>query len=225
MKCTQCAGRSQRTLCKNCTGQLGEMLAELDWLLRELEVTAGRRDKLTVGAARGADSPPQINFNADEVLGDVGIELQVIVSALGGSWAAVSPRRRVRWLRGQLDALSDHSDARRHFRTIQDWSGLNGPGPIHDLINRPERRFAGDCPECGELCGLATMTTPTPSANPVERRSTWSATGLARSSNTTYSPGAGPATGSGQPPGARSEGDAVLLDHQRDTALGRISEP
>ena len=128
------------------------MLADLSWLLRELEVTAGRRDRLTIGAVRSAASPSQINFSADGLMGDVGIELQTIVSALGGPWVDASPRVRVQWLRSRLPALAGLSDARRHYRTIEDWAGLNGPGPIHDLINRPDRRFAGDCPDCGELC-------------------------------------------------------------------------
>ena len=127
------------------------MLADLSWLLRELEVTAGRQDRLTVGAVRSASSPAQINFGADGLMGDVGIELQTVVSALGGPWTPASPRQRVRWLRGRLEALADLKDARQHYRTIEDWAGRNGPGPIHDLINRPDRRFAGDCPDCGEL--------------------------------------------------------------------------
>jgi hypothetical protein len=129
------------------------MLADLGWLLRELEVTAARQDRLTVGTVRGAVSPSQMNFGADGLLGDVGIELQLIVSALGGAWKPASARARVWWLRSRLNALANLPNAHHYFKIIENWAGFKGsPGPIHDVINRPDKRFAGDCPDCGELC-------------------------------------------------------------------------
>lgn len=150
MKCVQCTGRSQLPLCKRCVAQLGELLDDLDWLIGQLEITATRQDRLTVGMSRAFGHPMPANHPACELLRDVGAELGRVAAALSPTLGPLAPRLTVWWLRQRLDALAGLSDADRHYRTVAHWAGF--PSPIHDLINRPDRRFAGSCPDCKTLC-------------------------------------------------------------------------
>ena len=145
MKCTQCEGRSQLPLCKTCKSQLDQMLADLSWLLHELEVTAARQDRLTVGMARPAERPSPANMGAVELLRSIQVQLSGLAHGV-----KLPPRMLVWWLR-ELD-LASRDDAAHCYRAIQSLVGASGRGPVHDIINRCDRRFAGDCPDCGELC-------------------------------------------------------------------------
>ena len=154
MKCQQCGGRAQLPLCKTCTGQLGGMLDDLGWLLHELEITAARQDKLTVGTLpAGVVHPSPINVGAIELLRSIGGQLRWLVGGFFNNDlpVAAQPRLMVWMLRRDLDKLAWRSDAETCYRTIQRLVGPTGHGPIHDTINRCDRRFAGDCPDCGVL--------------------------------------------------------------------------
>jgi hypothetical protein len=148
MKCDECGGRAQRPLCGRCVDTLGVMLTDLDWLLRELEVTAARQDRLTVGMAAASEHPWPVNISACELLRSIGAELRWIVPVP----VAADPRLLVWWLRKHLDEIVARSDAGVIYRAIRRLAGTSGHGPIHDLINRPDRRFAGQCPDCQALC-------------------------------------------------------------------------
>ena len=149
MKCTQCGGRAQLPLCRTCTAQLDAMLADLGWLLYELEVTARRQDRLTVGMTRPSERPSPANMGAVELLRSIQSQLRWL-STNSTLPVAAGPRLLVWWLRRQ--ELASRSDAAVFYRHIQALVGVSGHGPVHDLINRCDRRFAGDCPDCGALC-------------------------------------------------------------------------
>jgi hypothetical protein len=147
MECSHCGRRAHIPLCNTCVESLGGMLTELVWLLRELEITAARQDRLTLGVARLVEHPSPANMGAVELLGSVGTQLRGIVDL------ALEPRALARWLYDHLDELTRRPDAARCYRTVQHLVGISSAGgPIHDVINRPDRRCAGDCPECGEIC-------------------------------------------------------------------------
>jgi len=128
------------------------MLSELCWLLGELEVTAARQDRLTVGGARQFAHPVPANHSACELLRSVGLQLEGIVAALDPTLPSAAPQLVVWWLRRHLDSLVRLSDVDTHFRVIQQLTGSAAPGPLHDAINRPDRRFAGPCPDCETMC-------------------------------------------------------------------------
>ena len=148
MKCQQCDGRAQLPLCKRCTTQLAEMLIDLGWLVGELEVTAGRRDRLTTGMARATEHPAPISFGAVDLMRDVTTQLR----HLHGVVLLPEPRQVVKWLHRHFDELVRAPDAHKIYRAIERLVGFNSNGPIHDAINRPDVRFAGQCPDCGEYC-------------------------------------------------------------------------
>jgi len=119
------------------------MLADLSWLLGELEVTARRQDRLTLGGSRSAERPLPANMGAIDLLRSIKDQLSDLTNGV-----KLSPRMLVWWLR-ELD-LASRDDAATCYRTIQRL--VSFPGPVHDAINRPDRKFVGDCPECGRLC-------------------------------------------------------------------------
>lgn len=152
MKCTQCSGRAVLPLCNRCIDTLDGMLSELCWLLGELEVTAARQDRLTIGESRQFGHPAPANYSACELLRSVGAQVEGIALALNPTLPDAPAQLVVWWLRLHLPSLVRLSDADKHFRVIQRLVGFGAPGPIHDAINRPDRRFAGPCPDCGTVC-------------------------------------------------------------------------
>jgi hypothetical protein len=146
MKCGQCGGRAQLVLCTRCRGQLEGMLADLGWLLRELEVTATRQDRLSVGKSRRTGHSSPANMGAIELRRSIAGELQQI------SGLKADPRLLVWMLRRDVDRIVTRPDAAAVYRRISRMVGFARPGPLHDAINRPDVRFAGECADCGELC-------------------------------------------------------------------------
>jgi hypothetical protein len=152
MKCTQCGGRAQLSLCARCTTQLDQMLDDLSWLLGELETTATRQDRLTTGGSRSADQPSPANLGAVELLRAIREELRWLAAGINLLPMGVAPRLVVWWLRQHFDEIVRRSDAATFYRSVARLVGFSTPGPVHAVINRPDRKFVGDCPECGELC-------------------------------------------------------------------------
>jgi hypothetical protein len=147
MKCQQCGARATLALCRRCVAELCQMLTDLSWLLRELEVTARRADRLCPGQSRVADYPMPINVDAVELLQTVATTLAAVAQAPAGG-----PREVVWWCRTHFGVLIRSEEAGALFATVSHLVGNAGYGPLHDVINRPERRFAGICPECGHFC-------------------------------------------------------------------------
>jgi hypothetical protein len=150
MKCTQCGGRGQLPLCTRCVDQLEGMLTDLSWLLGELEVTADRQDRLSVGKSRRMGHASPANVGAIELQRAVREELRWTVGR--PTLPIRNPQLWVWWIRTHLDEIVRAPDAAAVYRTVVRLSGFHSPGPIHHAINKPERRFAGECPDCGELC-------------------------------------------------------------------------
>jgi hypothetical protein len=152
--CQQCGGRAQLVLCRRCIAQLEQMLTDLCWLLGELSTTARRQDRLSVGAARLVEHPSPANMSAVDLLRSMDTQLRWIIGQVHQATlpAAAEPRLLAWWLCQHLDELARWDQAAAVYKHIQDLVGGHGPGPIHDVINRDDRRFAGQCPSCAALC-------------------------------------------------------------------------
>jgi hypothetical protein len=150
MKCTQCGGRAQLSLCSRCADQLDGMLIDLGWLLSELEVTAVRQDRLTRGVSKRSEHPSPANISAVELLRSIREELRWLSAGINLLPMGVTPRLMVWWMRQHFDEIIRRSDAATFYRSVAHLVGF--PGPVHSLINRFDHRSAGDCPECGRVC-------------------------------------------------------------------------
>jgi hypothetical protein len=130
------------------------MLTDLGWLLRELEVTATKQDRLSIGKNRRVEHASPINMGATELLRSIRKELRFAVGRFTyGVLPHVDARLWVWWLREHISEVVQRSDAAVVYRSIERMvGGLSSPGPIHDAINRTDTRFAGECPECGACC-------------------------------------------------------------------------
>lgn len=154
MQCQQCGGRAQLPLCPRCVAQFEQMLGDLGWLVRQLEITAERQDRLNTGGARGSEHPLPANMSAIELLRSVSYTLRWLVDGMISTVLPTAAPSTVLiwWLQHRLDELARRGDAARCYQAVQDLVGASGHGPIHDVINRCDRVFCGDCPDCGELC-------------------------------------------------------------------------
>ena len=157
MNCGECGRKAQTPLCNRCTQQLAQILTELSWLLGELKTTITRKDKLTLGAPRHNSHTNPINLAAADLHDHAATTLAAIVDDLTQNALTLQeapPQLLAVWLRQNVRELQHHPNAPTHYRALKHLAGHTSPrgGPIHDLINRPDRRFAGPCPECETMC-------------------------------------------------------------------------
>ena len=153
--CQHCTRTTQLHLCTPCATNLRELLAELPWLLHQLDVTLCRRDHLNSGGPghTHVDANP-INVGAMELMRQASATLHAIaldlveVHALTRIPALVnaSPALIAWWLKNNLRAIQNHPKAGEHYTAIYELVGDPNPGPIHHAINRGDRHFAGPCP-------------------------------------------------------------------------------
>lgn len=158
VNCATCGTPAQTNICVDCEARLAEALRELVWLLRQLDVTTRRLDKLNKGAVGGScDNPSPINFGAMETARETRsllLELVATVMATGtGRLAtmleAVATPDLAAWLAVNTRHIANHPDASRIFTAITglvDDDERGRPGPLYTAINRTDRRFAGPCP-------------------------------------------------------------------------------
>ena len=153
--CQNCTRTTQLHLCTPCATNLRELLAELPWLLHQLDITLTRQDHLNTGGPGHTHTDPNpVNVGAMELMRTTCTALRQIaldVSEIHGSeqipaLVNASPPLIATWLRGNLGAIQKHPKAGQHYKTIVDLVGDTTPGPIHHAINRPATRFAGPCP-------------------------------------------------------------------------------
>ncbi|AMU39229.1 hypothetical protein A3N99_02750 [Mycobacteroides abscessus] len=168
--CRKCRRKSDLFLCNLCIEELTGYLAELAWLVEQLDVTVARQDKLTTGAVgHSSDNPSPINFGAMEIARRAQNTITTIIRDLcetrGIEYVVMRPvgldfigplqpdQQRVRswrprpladmceWLAKHAHAIASDEGAVVYYN---DTKGLHDE--ITRVINRPDRHFAGPCP-------------------------------------------------------------------------------
>ena len=153
--CQHCSRTTQLHLCTPCTKNLADLLAELPWLLHQLDVTLCRQDRLNTGAnpTHNLDANP-VNVGAMELMRKAcGVLRRIALDAAEihateriPALVNASPSQVALWLKHNLRAIQNHPNAGQHYTAIKDLVGDTQPGPIHHAINRPDTHFAGPCP-------------------------------------------------------------------------------
>lgn len=175
VKCQTCGQPAQTNLCDDCRRRLTEGLRELVWLLKQLDVTTRRLDKLNKGAiGGGCDNPSPINFGAMESARETRAVLLELVDRIARTGTGRPPAQLdsvatpdlAAWLAVNTGHIANHPDAGRIMATVLafvDDDPRGRPGPLYTAINRTDRRFAGPCPTLrghnprGERIECATM--------------------------------------------------------------------
>ena len=153
--CQHCTRTTDLHLCTPCATNLADLLAELPWLLHQLDITLCRRDHLNSGGPghTHVDANP-INVGAMELMRQASATLHAIALDVSEIHASeqipalvnASPPLIAAWLRGNVGAIANHPKAGEHYKAIEKLVGDPNPGPLHAAINRPATRFAGPCP-------------------------------------------------------------------------------
>lgn len=153
-ECQHCTRKTQLPLCTPCTRHLATLLAELPWLLHQLNITCCRQDHLHAAGTPTTTTTNPINVGAMELLRQTSATLHLIAADIAETHGAEripalinsSPTQVAGWLKTNLRAIQNHPHAGRHYQAISDLVGDTQPGPIHHAINRPDTLFAGPCP-------------------------------------------------------------------------------
>lgn len=146
--CRNCRRNTELFLCGLCAKELHALLADLPWLLEQLEITVVRQDKLATGVVgRGSDNPSPINVGAMELARNLHGQLGTIIRDLnevrgqhvdtGVGWRSAS---MARWLYRHSQAISCSEDAGQIMREIR-----GGTEAILAVINRASRMYCGPC--------------------------------------------------------------------------------
>lgn len=156
--CQRCGGRTQLSLCNACTQKLQALLADLPWLLKQLDTTVQRQDRLTTGNTIGSSTAPPatINLDAMDTARNVRITLLAIFDAI--TIQPAMPKLRMdhvptpdiaRTLSANAFRIAHHPNAGEFYsdiaQLIED-DEIGRAGPMWKAINRTEKLFAGPCP-------------------------------------------------------------------------------
>lgn len=181
--CRNCGRKSDMFLCSGCVEELDIILDGMPWLLKQIEVSILRQDRLTVGeVGKSAGTPSPLNTDAvviaDRARNTIStwvrdlcetrrIEFTVPMVVSRGFIGPLKPDwRRVpddyqptaadgaRWLAEHVNTIALDIDAARCFKELHDLAD-----EIVTAINRPDRHFAGPCP---------TVRAYSPTGKPIE---------------------------------------------------------
>lgn len=156
--CRNCGASTDLFLCPDCVDWLTASLREMVWLLRQLDTTVRRQDKLNTGTlGGGGDNPSPINFGAMETSRSTRTTLLELVREIAVAGTGREPSRLdtvatpdlAAWLAANVHHIAKNQNAGATFRTITglvDEDDRGRPGPLYTAINRTDRRFAGPCP-------------------------------------------------------------------------------
>lgn len=156
--CKHCGGAATLFLCDDCVWRLKEALRELAWLLKQLDTTVHRQDKLNTGSIGGSsDNPSPINFGAMETARETRATLLRLVETIAQdrigrmppALKTVATPDLAAWLASNVRHIARHTTAAHVLTTITglvDDDERGRPGPLYTAINRTDRRFAGPCP-------------------------------------------------------------------------------
>jgi hypothetical protein len=145
--CRNCRRDTELFLCALCTKELHALLADLPWLLDQLEITVIRQDKLSTGViGRSSDNPSPINVGAMELSrnlrGQLGTMVRDLCEVRGVQVpaAAWGNSAMAEWLSANISSISCSEDAGQICREIR--TGTEG---ILAVINRVSRMYCGPC--------------------------------------------------------------------------------
>lgn len=145
--CRNCRRDTDLFLCGLCTKELSALLADLPWLISELDVTVTRRDKLALGVVgRGSDNPSPINIGAMELSRNLRGQLSTIVRdlmevrGLEADFRDWQTTAMAQWLACSVSAIACSADAGQIMREIR-----TGTEAILAVINRSDRMYCGPC--------------------------------------------------------------------------------
>lgn len=157
--CRNCRRDTDLYLCTLCAKELHALLADLPWLLEQLQITVVRQDKLATGAVgRSSDNPSPINVGAMELArnlhGQLGTTCRELADA--GSWALPpdDTPAMARWLYGKARWIGHTAGAGDTMREIR-----AATEAILSTINRVNRMWCGPC---------TTVTSHGPDGKPIE---------------------------------------------------------
>ena len=144
--CRHCRRDTDLFLCTLCTKELGALLGDLPWLLRQLDITVIRQDKLgTATVGKSSDNPSPINVGAMELARNLHGQLSTIVRDLcetRGTTDLPADRNAAmaRWLFAHSQAITCSPDAGQIMREIR-----SGTEAVLQVINRVNRMWCGPC--------------------------------------------------------------------------------
>lgn len=157
--CKNCGTENPQHLCDTCAVQLGQMLDQLPWLLKELDARIQKLDRVnlgTIGRTRTQDSLDVIDFAASEkarkvrklLLRWVIHVVQAHTGRIPPELASVTTPDLARWLKVNIPAITRLPGAGDFYRDIRQLVGTdtNRTGTLVTAINPTQRHLVGPCP-------------------------------------------------------------------------------
>jgi K+/H+ antiporter YhaU regulatory subunit KhtT len=144
--CRHCRRDTDLFLCTLCTKELGALLSDLPWLLRQLDITVTRQDKLgTAEVGKSSDNPSPVNVGAMELARNLRGQLGTVVRALCEPSHHAMPETTdsailARWLAEHLQSVACSEEAGQIMREIR-----SATDAVIVAINRNNRMFIGPC--------------------------------------------------------------------------------
>lgn len=145
--CRHCRRDTDLFLCTLCTKELGALLGDLPWLLRQLDITVIRQDKLgTATVGKSSDNPSPINVGAMELARNLNGQLGTVVRDLCESRGMDVPAKAwttdimAGWLQINLQAITCSEQAGDIYDEIR-----TATDAILSAINRSSRMWCGPC--------------------------------------------------------------------------------
>lgn len=143
-----CAGvADDTTICRACTADLEQALAELPALVGDLESTLSRQGGRSDGGSRAAEHPVPYDVRASGVLGDLRAVLVGWIRDLDDKpehHPADNLEAMARWLLARLSGIATHPAAEEIHREI--FAAFDRG--CRAIDNPPDRQFLGTCPTC-----------------------------------------------------------------------------
>lgn len=156
-QCKHCNAKTALQLCNPCTAKLQATLTDLPWLIKQIDVTVARQDKLTTGTVgKSGETPSPVNIGALDISRDIRTTLlnaHTVITALPGlppmRLDHVKTADLARLLAANTHRIRHHPQAGTIYADItalvqDDELGRNAP--TWKAINRTIRVFAGPCP-------------------------------------------------------------------------------
>lgn len=157
VQCHACKAHAQLFLCDDCQTQLSNMLAQIPWLLDELDARIQKLDRIstgTIGRTRRPDELNVMDFTAAETARNVRKKLLHWVTTIAEkhtgrkppALSTVTTKNLARWLKANTHAIAKLTIAGKFYRDIDHLVGVNERGgQLIDAINRKDRAYFGPC--------------------------------------------------------------------------------
>lgn len=133
-------------VCRTCGEAFGTLLAEMPWMLEQLDLVVSRQTRYTTqSSGKAAETPLMFNAKASDVRGRILTELDTAVRLVADAneWEPdhVDGATAAYWLDHRISALRLHAIGGEIINSIKSWYSM---GMV--LIDRPvPRQYLGDC--------------------------------------------------------------------------------